>query len=133
MKGVGMEVDKTQVRHILHVKTLRAQIESLEDQMAILGSERRRLLDELAELEHVILNPALVELCERKAVLERRVRIAEAYAARLSNESSSHHRVHIREMFWAWSGEDDPSLLLERSRHQLEEIVRQVNAFEDEA
>lgn len=130
MKGVGMEVDKTQVRHILHVKTLRAQIESLEDQMAILGSERRRLLDELAELEHVILNPALVELCERKAVLERRVRIAEAYAARLSSESSSHHRVHIREMFWAWSGEDDPAALLVKTRQELQEVLQQIDAFE---
>lgn len=130
MKGVGMEVDKTQVRHILHVKTLRAQIESLEDQMAILGSERRRLLDELAELEHVILNPALVELCERKAVLERRVRIAEAYAARLNSESSSHHRVHIREMFWAWSGEDDPAALLDKTCQELQEVLQQIDAFE---
>ena len=130
MKGVGMEVDKTQVRHILHVKTLRAQIESLEDQMAILGSERRRLLDELAELEHVILNPALVELCERKAVLERRARIAEAYAARLNSESSSHHRVHIREMFWAWSGEDDPAALLDKTCQELQEVLQQIDAFE---
>lgn len=123
-------MDEIMDRHIQQAKCLKAQIDYRRFQINRLEEDLRQLLDQQAELELFVLNPELALLRERKSVLERRARIAEAYVSRLASEYLGTRQPQVEEMFLIWSGEVDPAALLDKTRQELHEVLEQIDAFE---